>query len=98
MVSPPLKVCAPVHVGTIDWLRAGAPALRIEVAAEPLTAVSPTEADGLASPVIPPAGAANEPSPRRNVVVLFGGVGTAPPTVDVIAGRSAPVAMLGMPV
>lgn len=31
-----------------------------------------------------PAGAAKVPSPRRNVVVLFGGVGTHPPTVAVI--------------
>ena len=30
--------------------------------------------------------AANVPSPRRNVVVLFGGVGTWPATVAVITG------------
>ena len=32
----------------------------------------------------PPTGAWNVPSPRKNVVVLFGGVGTPPPTVAVI--------------
>lgn len=35
-----------------------------------------------------PEGVAKVPSPRRNVVVLLGGVGTAPPTVAVIVGRS----------
>jgi len=48
--------------------------------------------------VPPPDGVANMPSPRKNVVVLFGGVGTAPPTVAVIAGRSELTAMLGKPV
>lgn len=45
----------------------------------------------------PPEGVANVPSHRRNVVVLFGGVGTAPQTVDVIAGRSAFVAVVNIP-
>lgn len=35
-----------------------------------------------------PAGVAKVQSHRRNVVVLFGGVGTAPPTVAVIVGKS----------
>jgi hypothetical protein len=49
--------------------------------------------------ILPPlGGSANVPSPRRNVVVLFGGVGTAPPTVAVIVGRSEFDAMLGTPV
>jgi len=46
----------------------------------------------------PPVGVAKVPSPLRNVVVLFGGVGTAPPTVALITGRSAPVAIDGTPV
>jgi len=37
----------------------------------------------------PPAGAANVPSPRRNVVVLLGGVGTPPPTVALIVATLA---------
>lgn len=37
-------------------------------------------------------GAANVPSPRRNVVVLLGGVGTPPPTVAVIVA-TLPVAI-----
>lgn len=44
--------------------------------------------------LIPLEGAANVPSPRRNVVVLFGGVGTAPPTVDDMAGKSMLAAAL----
>ena len=40
----------------------------------------------------PPAGAANVPSPLKKVVVLFGGVGTPPPTVAVIVA-TLPVAM-----
>ncbi|HEY8781124.1 MAG TPA: hypothetical protein VIM16_05890 [Mucilaginibacter sp.] len=35
-----------------------------------------------------PAGTPHVASPRKNVVVLLGGVGTAPPTVADIAGRS----------
>lgn len=46
----------------------------------------------------PPLGVAKVPSHRRKVVVLFGGVGTAPPTVEVITGRSHQVAILGTPV
>jgi hypothetical protein len=41
--------------------------------------------------VPPPAGVANVPSPLKKVVVLFGGVGTAPPTVAVITGKSLTV-------
>ena len=42
-----------------------------------------------------PAGVAKVPSHLKKVVVLFGGVGTAPHTVDDITGRSALVAILG---
>lgn len=38
----------------------------------------------------PPEGAAKVPSPRKKVVVLFGGVGTRPPTVDVIVAIARP--------
>jgi hypothetical protein len=54
--------------------------------------------DVILPPPPPLGGSANVPSPRRNVVVLFGGVGTAPPTVAVIVGRSEFDAMLGTPV
>ncbi len=37
----------------------------------------------------PPAGAAKVPSPLKKVVVLFGGVGTPPPTVAVIVATLA---------
>lgn len=42
--------------------------------------------------------AAKDASPRKKVVVLFGGVGTAPPAVAVIAGRSVLAAIEGTPV
>ena len=45
-----------------------------------------------------PVGVAKVPSPLKNVVVLLGGVGTAPPTVDDIAGKSELAAMLKTPV
>lgn len=45
-----------------------------------------------------PEGVEKVPSHLRNVVVLFGGVGTAPPTVEVITGRSPPVAIVCAPV
>jgi hypothetical protein len=45
----------------------------------------------------PPDGVANVPSPRRKVVVLFGGVGTAPPTVEVIVGALT-IGLLTVPV
>ncbi len=53
-------------------------------------ALSTEEAGPETSP--PPDGAANVPSPRRKVVVLFGGVGTPPPTVAVIVA-TLPVAI-----
>jgi hypothetical protein len=58
----------------------------------PLVAVTVT----VVTPV--PAGVANVPSPRKYVVVLLGGVGTAPPTVALIAGKSLFIAMDGTPV
>lgn len=72
----------------------------------PLAVIGPPD---VVNPVLPPdtsidvtvpevLGAAKVPSPRKNVVVLFGGVGTAPPTVAVITGRSAPVAIVSAPV
>ena len=64
-VMPPVNVCNPVHVGTIACDRAGAPSERKKVVAEPGTAVSPTEAVGLA-PAAPLATAAHvglEPEP-----------------------------------
>ena len=49
-------------------------------------------------PTVVPPRLVNVPSPRKNVVVLLGGVGTAPPTVALITGKSAPVAMDNTPV
>lgn len=45
--------------------------------------------------VPPPDGVAKVPSHLKKVVVLFGGVGTAPHTVAVITGRSELRAILG---
>ncbi len=45
---PPLKVCKAVHKGIIDWLKAGAESEVRKVAAEPLTAASPTLTEGFA--------------------------------------------------
>jgi len=47
---------------------------------------------------VPDGGIAKVPSPLKNAVVLFGGVGTAPPTVAVMTGRSPPVAIVSKPV
>lgn len=47
-----LKICAPVHVGAMVTESAGAPSLRKNVLAEPLTVASPTEAEGLAPVVV----------------------------------------------
>ena len=47
-VSPAPKVCRPDHVGTIATDSAGAESEVMNVAAVPLTADNPTEADGLA--------------------------------------------------
>jgi hypothetical protein len=68
----------------------------VAVATEPETPLAVTTETEVTVP--PPVGIANVPSPRRNVVVLFGGVGTAPPTVAVMTGRSAPVAIESTPV
>lgn len=65
---------------------------------EPSLFTNPTIAFTLGSLSEVAVGVAKIPSPRRKVVVLLGGVGTAPPTVEVIAGKSAPVAILGTPV
>ena len=70
--------------------------VEVEVATDPLKPLALTTEALVTVP--PPAGVANTPSPRKKVVVLFGGVGTAPPTVEVMTGRSAPVAILGTPV
>ena len=43
-----LNSCSPVQTGVIDCERAGAPSERVNVPAVPFTAVSPTEAEGLA--------------------------------------------------
>src|ERR1051326_8457353 len=52
---PSLNWCTPVQVGAIDWSNAGAPSLRKNVPAEPFTALSPTEAEGVApDTVVPP--------------------------------------------
>ena len=45
-----------------------------------------------------PEGAKKVPAPLKNLVASLGGVGTAPPIVEDMAGRSAPVAILKMPV
>ena len=55
----------PVQVGEIDTLKAGAASDLIKVAAAPFTALSPTEADGLAPAEL--AGVAHVPSPRQKV-------------------------------
>ena len=65
----------------------------LEVPLNPLAVATDT-----AVRVPPPAGVANVPSPLKKVVVLLGGVGTAPPIVAVIAGKSELKAMLGTPV
>ena len=70
--------------------------VEVAVATLPLKPFAPTT--DTVETVPPPAGVANVPSPRRKVVVLLGGVGTAPPTVEVMTGKSAPVAILGTPV
>ena len=70
----------------------------VEFKTVPLTPLAVVTETSFTVPPPPPAGAANVPSPLKNVVVLFGGVGTAPPTVAVIVGRSEFSAMLGTPV
>jgi len=47
-VVPGLKVCKAVHVGAMDCDRAGVASERIALVAEPLLAVRPIVADGLA--------------------------------------------------
>lgn len=47
-----LNVCVLVHVGAIVWLNCGAASERMNVAAEPLTGVRPTEAEGFAPPAL----------------------------------------------
>ena len=47
-VNPPLKICAPVHVGVIDCESAGAESLLKNVLAVPFIAARPICADGLA--------------------------------------------------
>lgn len=47
--SAALKIHAPLIVGVIVWLSAGAPSERRKVVAEPLTAAKPTEPVGLAA-------------------------------------------------
>src|SRR6187402_1934553 len=60
----------------------------VDVDTAPLTPLAVTTDTSVTVPPPPPAGAANVPSPRKNVVVLLGGVGTAPPAVAVIIGKS----------
>ena len=58
----------------------------VAVATEPDTPLAVTTDTDVTVPA--PAGSAKVPSPRKKSVVLFGGVGTAPPTVAVITGKS----------
>ena len=52
-ITPPvLKMCNPVHVGTMDCESAGAPSERRKVVAEPLVAVRPIVAVGFAADVV----------------------------------------------
>lgn len=56
----------------------------VSVVPAPRTTAFAVRAPPVAVTVPDPVGAANVPSHLKNVVVLFGGVGTPPPTVAVI--------------
>lgn len=59
LLTDPENKCVPVHVGAIDCERAGAPSLRMQLDADPLTAVKPTTAVGFAPAQPVPLGVAH---------------------------------------
>lgn len=81
VIAPSVKVMAGVVVA---------------VATEPDTPLAVVTDTDVTVPELPD-GTANVPSPRKKVVVLLGGVGTAPPTVAVMVGSCALVATVHTP-